>query len=678
MSGFIHTGSCPVCGGKRDKTGCRESRDGAYWCRTTFKSDRGRHKKGEVVNGYRFMHETEASGAYHIWRDPQDRGQKPRDRGRSGPRVVVSEWDTPQDVPMDWAAKDALLTTDWNAIFKSALTANGSTSNLPGLSASLGVPMDALRAVGCCWVSKADAFDYARNYNLLAGGWKPCFVFPLRDGTGNVVGFSRRYQDGTKRTTARREADPSADGLFYADDWATHGPGPVLVVEGASDTAALHGAGQRAVGRPSNLGGVKHLVDLLRPLPAGTEVCVMGENDAKPDSLLWPGRDGAQTVAQRLCEALPHLTVFWGLPSTGAKDARSWLDGRTGLESGNNFVSQSKAAGWTYCAPPVSGYGTRNKDTDGGRVPYPGQDAPPQTIFGCLGEDALHHHDPSLCQQARSELWVSRSDNPDALGMVIRCGNWRCTTCRTIMAADWVARLADSLQTTLDNGFEAYHMFVAPGERNAVFTRFRKLKARRGIQGEYVQLGWSDGRTSFLFLLPKGTDVGKTRLAGATPMNVEAIADLLSKWKADMQHNGPHGGDDPNRILRPIAVSAAYHRSRQYRSRKWEKYGGSTARKEETFRKLLAENGFHYAEHVWTQGGPPVIWALYIRCLAKDRLRLRDLWAQAEDPRPEPYYYPEPEPAPEVVDPDEVYERAERAAILADCAGEVWEEYIPL
>jgi hypothetical protein len=81
MSGFIHTGSCPVCGGKRDKTGCRESRDGAYWCRTTFKSDRGRHKKGEVVNGYRFMHETEASGAYHIWRDPQDRGQKPRDRG---------------------------------------------------------------------------------------------------------------------------------------------------------------------------------------------------------------------------------------------------------------------------------------------------------------------------------------------------------------------------------------------------------------------------------------------------------------------------------------------------------------------------------------------------------------------------------------------------------------------
>jgi hypothetical protein len=81
MSGFIHTGSCPVCGGKRDKTGCRESRDGAYWCRTTFKSDRGRHKKGEVVNGYRFMHETEASGAYHIWRDPQDRGQKPRDKG---------------------------------------------------------------------------------------------------------------------------------------------------------------------------------------------------------------------------------------------------------------------------------------------------------------------------------------------------------------------------------------------------------------------------------------------------------------------------------------------------------------------------------------------------------------------------------------------------------------------
>ena len=68
--------------------------------------------------------------------------------------------------------------------------------------------------------------------------------------------------------------------------------GPVLAVEGASDVLAATAMGIAAIGRPSNMGGVDLLVDVLRDVPPDRPIIVLGEYDANSKGQ-WPGRDGA-------------------------------------------------------------------------------------------------------------------------------------------------------------------------------------------------------------------------------------------------------------------------------------------------------------------------------------------------------------------------------------------------
>lgn len=98
-------------------------------------------------------------------------------------------------------------------------------------------------------------------------------------------------------------------------------PDPVLIVEGASDTAACLTLGLSAVGRASNRSAT-HLAELL----AGRKVLVVGENDKKPDGS-WPGRDGAVAVANSLVKSWGK-SVSWALPPECAKDIRDWLSQR--------------------------------------------------------------------------------------------------------------------------------------------------------------------------------------------------------------------------------------------------------------------------------------------------------------------------------------------------------------
>ncbi|WP_419191362.1 YfjI family protein [Saltatorellus ferox] len=99
-------------------------------------------------------------------------------------------------------------------------------------------------------------------------------------------------------------------------------PGPVLIVEGASDVAACLTLGLPAVGRPSNSAGSKQLLHLLRD----RVVLVVGERDEKPDGR-WPGRDGAVAVADKLADRWGR-TVPWSLPPAKIKDVREWLASR--------------------------------------------------------------------------------------------------------------------------------------------------------------------------------------------------------------------------------------------------------------------------------------------------------------------------------------------------------------
>lgn len=83
----------------------------------------------------------------------------------------------------------------------------------------------------------------------------PCWTFPERDPSGNVIGINRRFVDGTKKSVGKR-------GLTFTDDWA-QAEGPVLITEGGSDVAAGLTMGLSVVGCPSCTGGISFLVEML-------------------------------------------------------------------------------------------------------------------------------------------------------------------------------------------------------------------------------------------------------------------------------------------------------------------------------------------------------------------------------------------------------------------------------
>lgn len=88
---------------------------------------------------------------------------------------------------------------------------------------------------------------------------------------------------------------------------------PVLVVEGATDTAAAMDLGFIAVGKPSARGGLKQLVHLLH----GREVVVVGENDA------GAGVEGMEKTFEALKIEIPNVAKI--LPPSDSKDLRDWI-----------------------------------------------------------------------------------------------------------------------------------------------------------------------------------------------------------------------------------------------------------------------------------------------------------------------------------------------------------------
>lgn len=98
---------------------------------------------------------------------------------------------------------------------------------------------------------------------------------------------------------------------------------PVVVVEGASDTAAVLGIGLVAIGRPSNTGGLEEAAALLR----GRSVIIVGENDEKTDGS-WPGKHGVNKTLSALKPVCPSIRIIY--PPDGHKDIREWIS-RDGL-----------------------------------------------------------------------------------------------------------------------------------------------------------------------------------------------------------------------------------------------------------------------------------------------------------------------------------------------------------
>lgn len=153
------------------------------------------------------------------------------------------------------------------------------------LSASLGVSVEALEALGCAW---------ARGYNAWA--------YPMKDWRGNTIGIRLRDHTGHKWAIRGSRA-----GLFYTEGQAKR----VYICEGPTDTAAGLTLGLNVVGRPSCLGCEEETNRLLRRKGA-REAVIVSDNDG-------PGYNGAV----KLIAALTIPSVLWIPP---AKDLREFLN----------------------------------------------------------------------------------------------------------------------------------------------------------------------------------------------------------------------------------------------------------------------------------------------------------------------------------------------------------------
>lgn len=87
---------------------------------------------------------------------------------------------------------------------------------------------------------------------------------------------------------------------------------PILIVEGASDTAAGMDLGFTTIGKPSAQGKL----DLLVPLVRSKEVIVLGDNDA------GAGKQGMETTFQQFISVCKKVTKV--LPPSQFKDLRQW------------------------------------------------------------------------------------------------------------------------------------------------------------------------------------------------------------------------------------------------------------------------------------------------------------------------------------------------------------------
>ncbi len=147
------------------------------------------------------------------------------------------------------------------------------------------------------------------------------FTIPERDGEGVVIGIATRIERRGKEAE-KKCITKSKRGLTIPDGWPDRS-GPLFVVEGFTDTAAMTAAKLKCVGRPSNSGGAKHLAKLFAMVSDDVPIVIVGENDAKENGN-WPGRDGMKQVAKSLAKALAR-PILTALPPQRVKDVRAWL-----------------------------------------------------------------------------------------------------------------------------------------------------------------------------------------------------------------------------------------------------------------------------------------------------------------------------------------------------------------
>lgn len=291
---------CDVCGS--ESSGCSRLADGARFCRGTPLDTEAFTKLKDTDNaGFAVYRRAEETAA----------GKTKRGKGRGkklpslppAPPVAPAESTTRSKPEIDWSKRCETFADDEHF----------PPERQSQLAEQLGVPVEAiaeLPGVG------ANGYDGIGENDVNA-------IFPERDQFGAVIGLTERRPN----SKPKHYFHPGGSRGLTIPRLGLDTPKLVFVVEGATDTLALCGAGIDAVGRPGAEGKTALLAAWLGGLPSDTEIIVVGENDEKPDGKT-PGRDGAIKVARELTTALGRV-VRWTLPPVGSKDVRDWLRSNT-------------------------------------------------------------------------------------------------------------------------------------------------------------------------------------------------------------------------------------------------------------------------------------------------------------------------------------------------------------
>ncbi len=172
------------------------------------------------------------------------------------------------------------------------------------LSEALGVSVASLSRLLPAWAAKHNAW-----------------AFPMSDGMGGYCGVRLRAMDGKKWSIRGGHS-----GLFIPGFGGMDESGPLLIVEGPTDTAAALDLGYRAIGRPDCSGGGKQLAAWIRRNPRQSVVILANRDTPKtrPDGTkFYPGQQGAEMLANLICGQCRELKII--MPPR-AKDARQWLN----------------------------------------------------------------------------------------------------------------------------------------------------------------------------------------------------------------------------------------------------------------------------------------------------------------------------------------------------------------
>lgn len=193
---------------------------------------------------------------------------------------------------------------------------------IDNLAIELGVSVESLKALDAAWSPQDKAW-----------------VFPMKNGGGEVVGFRTRTPSGEKKAITGSQGGlfiPNAD--IEIQDVA-------YLPEGPTDTAAMLTMGFYTIGRPSCNSGTEQLRILLKRLKI-YRVVIVSDNDeekTRPNGAKWrPGLEGAK----KLKKDLGLMSVLW-MPPNPLKDPRELLR-RIGIDGARNIINDSvKSKVWT-------------------------------------------------------------------------------------------------------------------------------------------------------------------------------------------------------------------------------------------------------------------------------------------------------------------------------------------